>query len=137
MLIRNEQAQLVEAADYANEILNEGLGDENVTEQDAHDALAELFVLSEQDSPSLSFITGGYKAALAPLTTAAIDKGGLWETLKRTFCDLIKENGLLEKAVDYILEAISIVIRLGKLIKPFVKRIVKYFLNLGFGKVCA
>ena len=44
MNVLNEQFQLVSTAVYANQILSEGLGETIVTEQQAQNALAELYL---------------------------------------------------------------------------------------------
>jgi hypothetical protein len=44
MLIKNENMKLVDLSIYSNEILTEGLGEGEVTEQDAQNALAQLYI---------------------------------------------------------------------------------------------
>lgn len=135
MLIRNEKNQLVNTSEYANEILSEGLGHEDASEQDAQDALAELYLLSNQQQFE-NFITEEGKASLAGVSIELINKRNLWEQLRQIFCSLIQEDGVFEKIIEFILDAIATLIPLGVFVKRLVKIIIKFFLKKGVQWAC-
>lgn len=133
MSIRNENRQYVEVSAYASELLVEGLGEGEVTEQDAQNALAELWVANRQEEDQRLLVN---KGAFAVLTVQDVNKEGLWDELKKIFCDIIKGESIFGKIVDYVLEAIAKLIPLGIFIKALVKVIIKFFLQKGIDWVC-
>nr|MBI1230297.1 hypothetical protein [Cytophagales bacterium] len=136
MLVKTENNEFVPAAIYVAEILSEGLGLEQVTEEDAQDALAELYVNGYNEESATVFSSGIMPLQKASL--AAIDKGDLWKRLKKFLCDFIKEDGSATwgEIVEKVLEFLSGLIPGGILIKKLVKAIVKYIIDYGIGKLC-
>lgn len=136
MLVRTENNELVTAASYAAEILSEGLGLEQVTEDDAQNALAELYVNGYNEEIKLVFNSGliGVKA----VDVTSINKLNLWERLKKAICDFIEGEGstVWKEIVEKVLEFISGLIPGGILIKKLVKAIVKFFIDYGIGRLC-
>jgi len=135
MLVRNENQQLVNTSTYTNEILNEGLGADTVTEAMAQNALAELYISANQDISS-TILANNRMETFVPLNVDSFNLIGLWTELKRIFCSIVKEDSTYGKIIDAILEAIASIIPLGKLVKKFVKVIIKFFLQEGIDKVC-
>jgi hypothetical protein len=134
MLVKNENLELVDISTYANEIINEGLGENNVTEQDAIDALAKLYLNYAQTQPNLFLIDRS--DAFATFSVENIDKVNLWEELRKIFCTIANTDSVFSKVVEFVLEAIAQIIPLGVFIKSLVKIIIKYFLQWGVGKIC-
>lgn len=134
MLVRNENLQLVDISIYANEILTEGLGENTVTEQDAKNALAELYLSANQQIGSDFFIQE--LEAFIPLKIESLNVGKIWAELKKIFCSIVQEDSTFGKIVDLILEAIAYIIPLGVFIKKLVKVIIKFFLQQGLGRIC-
>lgn len=134
MLVKNENMKLVDIATYSNEILAEGLGQSNVTEQDAKDALAELYLAYIQEQPNM-FLVNKIEP-FTVLTIESIDKKSLWEKLREIFCSIVREDSTFSKIIDFILEAIGQIIPLGVFIKALVKVIIKFFLQWGIGRAC-
>lgn len=136
MQVRTENNEFVSAASYAAEILLEGLGLEQVTEEDAQDALAELYVTGYNEEIETVFNPG--IMAMQKASIAAIDRSALWERLKKFLCDFIKEDGstIWGEIVEKVLEFVSGLIPGGILIKKLVKAIVKFIIDYGLGKLC-
>ncbi|MCX8534581.1 hypothetical protein [Chryseobacterium luquanense] len=133
MLVKNENNELVELKKYADEILAEGLGDDVVSEEDAENALAELYLLQTQEQSKMFLMED---ANFTGLTITSINKRGLWERLKSIFCSIVKEDSIIGNIVDVILEAVASVIPLGTFVKSLVKKLIKFFLQRGIAKVC-
>ncbi|ANI90239.1 hypothetical protein A9P82_13630 [Arachidicoccus ginsenosidimutans] len=135
MLVRNEALQLVDTSAFANEILAEGLGDGAVTEQDAQEALANLY-LSATKQMSERFWSNNTHANMIALSISGINKINLWDELKKIFCSIIQGDSIAGKIIDFVLEAIAHIIPLGVFVKSLVKVIIKFFLQQGIGKLC-
>lgn len=135
MLVQNEDRQLVSISTYADEILVEGLGSETATEEDAQNALSEMFVNANQLQSEIFFVNFNKEDAAA-MTIAKVNKRGLWQKLKEIFCKIVKEDSTFNKIIEFILEAISSVIPLGIFVKALVKVIVKFLLGEGIKRVC-
>jgi len=137
MYIKNENNQLMSVADYAEEILTEGFGLEQVTEEDAQNALSELYAAGYNDE-IVSIFDPGF-SGLKSLESTAFDKVKLWDKLKKAVCDFINGAGstVWGEILEKLLEIISNIIPGGKLIKKLVKAIVKYIIDLGLGKLCS
>lgn len=133
MLIKNENMKLVDLSIYSNEILTEGLGEGEVTEQDAQNALAQLYISYTEEQAEEFLISNMY---FTTLTVESINLQGLWRKLKEIFCSLVREDSVFSKIIDFILEAIGQIIPLGVFVKSLVKIIIKYFLQRGIGAVC-
>ena len=101
-LIRNEKLQFVEISNYTNEILLEGLGHNTVTEQDAKNALAELYVENSK-LQSQKFFNNNFKGAQATVTVQSLNLDKLWDDLKDIFCSIAKEDSIFTKIIDFIL----------------------------------
>jgi len=134
MLVKNENNEFVELKIYANEILSEGLGDETVTEEDAENALAELYLSYIKQQPNTFLVNKSEN--LASLTVESINKVSLWEELRKIFCQLVNTESTFSKIIDYVLEAIAHIIPLGVFVKSLVKVIIKTFLKWGIGRLC-
>lgn len=136
MFVKNENNEFVPAGSYAAEILSEGLGLEQVTEEEAQDALAELYVNGYNEEIETVF-NPEFKAT-EKVDVTVINKRSLWERLKKILCDFIKGEGstVWAEIIEKVLEFISGAIRGGKLIKKLVKAIVKYIIDYGLGKLC-
>jgi len=136
MQVRTENNEFVSAASYAAEILSEGLGLEQVTEEDAQDALAELYVNGYNEESATVFSSGIMPVQKASIV--AIDRGALWERLKKFLCDFIKEDGSATwgEIVEKVLEFISGLIPGATLVSKLVKTIVKFIIDYGLGKLC-
>ncbi|WP_343530860.1 hypothetical protein [Pedobacter sp.] len=132
MLIRNEKMQMVPIRAYVDELLVEGLGEGEVTEQDAQDALAELYLQNNRYQLEAFFEGNGKEAFMA----VNLNKGSLWEELKRIFCSIVQEGSVFDKIIEFILEAIAAIIPFGVFIKGLVKRIIKFFLQRGIEWIC-
>lgn len=132
MLVKNENNEWVELSAYANEILTEGLGDELVTEEDAQNALAELYLLHHQEQEQM-FLNKSESSER--MTIERINRGKLLEWLRKIFCSIIK-SGTFNDIIERVIEAIAGMIPFGRLLKELVKKIIKYFLQLGIDKVC-
>lgn len=132
MLIRNEKMQMVPIRAYVDELLVEGLGEGEVTEQDAQDALAELYLQNNRYQLEAFFEGNGKEAFMA----VNLNKGSLWEELKRIFCSIVQEDSVFDKIIEFILEAIAAIIPFGVFIKGLVKRIIKFFLQRGIEWIC-
>ncbi|UCA57743.1 hypothetical protein KB553_11785 [Chryseobacterium rhizoplanae] len=125
--------KLVDLSIYSNEILTEGLGEGEVTEQDAQNALAQLYISYTEEQAEEFLISNMY---FTTLTVESINLQGLWRKLKEIFCSLVREDSVFSKIIDFILEAIGQIIPLGVFVKSLVKIIIKYFLQRGIGAVC-
>lgn len=134
MLVQNEEGQLVDISAYAGELLVEGFGSEAVTEEDAQNALAEMFANANQIQAEKFFLNFNKEAEA--MTIAKVNKGGLWQKIKEFFCKIVKEDSTFNKIIEFILEAIASVIPMGVFIKALVKKIVKFLLGEGIKKVC-
>lgn len=132
-MIKNENMKLVDISVYSNEILTEGLGQAEVTEQDAQNALAELYISYTQEQSEM-FLVNNVNAV--SLTAASVNLQALWNRLKEIFCSIVREDSIFGKIIDVILEAIAQIIPLGVFVKSLVKMIIKYFLQKGIGSVC-
>jgi len=136
MHVRTENNEYVPAASYAAEILSEGLGLEQVTEEEAQDALTELYAIGYNEDIATVFNPG--IVPMQKVDVGAINKQTLWDRLKEAICDFIKGEGstvwgeILEKVLDFV----SGLIPGGKLIKRLVKIIVKYIIGNGMGRLC-
>lgn len=133
MLIRNENMKLVDISVYSDEILTEGLGQGEVTEEEAQNALAELYIAHAREQANMFLVNNLWTSAL---TVESINVGGLWDTLKKIFCSIVQADSTFGKIIDFILKAISEIIPLGVFIKSLVKIIIKYFLQIGIGRIC-
>lgn len=125
--------KLVDISVYSNEILTEGLGQAEVTEQDAQNALGELYISYTQEQSEM-FLVNSVNAM--SLTAASVNLPALWSKLKEIFCSIVREDSIFGKIIDFILEAIAQIIPLGVFVKSLVKIIIKYFLQKGIGAVC-
>ncbi|MBV8327949.1 hypothetical protein [Chryseobacterium sp.] len=125
--------KLVDLSVYSNEVLTEGLGQGDVTEQDAQNALAQLYISYTQEQAEVFLVSNMHFTAL---TVESINLQGLWSRLKEIFCSIVREDSVFGKIIDFILEAIGQIIPLGVFIKSLVKIIIKYFLQKGIGAVC-
>lgn len=136
MFVKNENNEFVPVGSYAAEILSEGLGLEQVTEEEAQDALAELYVNGYNEEIETVF-NPEFKAT-EKVDVTVINKRSLWKRLKKILCDFIKGEGstVWAEIIEKVLEFISGAIRGGKLIKKLVKAIVKYIIDYGLGKLC-
>ncbi len=133
MLIKNENMKLVDLSIYSNEILTEGLGEGEVTEQDAQNALAQLYISYTEEQAGEFLINNMH---FTTLTIESINSQGLLRKLKEIFCSLVGEESVFSKIIDFILEAIGQIIPLGVFVKSLVKIIIKHFLQKGIGAVC-
>ncbi len=138
MLVRNEDFQFVTIKDYANQLLEDGLGFDAVTEQEAEDALAELIELSNSQYYGNMF-SGEVESlrALSYSVKALIDKKKLLKEVKKAFCKIAKDDSTFKGIVEIILEAIGSVIPGGVLVVKLVKIIVKYLIGVGVKKICS
>lgn len=136
MYVKTENNEWVSAASYAAEILSEGLGLEPVTEEEAQDALAELYVIGYNEE--IATVLNPGIIAVQTVDVTAINKRNLWERLKEAICDFIKGEGstIWGDFVEKVLDFVSIIIPGGGLIKRLVKIIVKYLINYGLGRLC-
>jgi hypothetical protein len=62
--------------------------------------------------------------------------GSILDSIRRFICNIIKETSTRDEIIDAILDAISGIIPGGILLKPILKKLVKYILNLGFDGFC-
>ena len=134
MNVLNEQFQLVSTAVYANQILSEGIGESIVTEQQAQNALAELY-LQNYDLQNKKIISANNKAVF-PILNIEDVKENLWETVKERYCETVKSEGTVGKIVQLVLDAIAAIIPLGLFIKALIKIIVGFFIQRGIDSVC-
>jgi hypothetical protein len=136
MFVKTENNEFVPVASYAAEILSEGLGLEQVTEEEAQDALAELYAIGYNEEISKVFNPG--ILAVQSIDFRAINKRTLWERLKEAICDFIKGEGstIYGEILENVLDFVSGLIPGGKLIKRLVKTIVKYIIGNGLGRLC-
>lgn len=136
MYVKNENNQLVSAASYAEEILMEGFDFDQVTEEDAQNALAELYVIGYNEETASMFNHAHLDTQ--PKSIGAVNKTALWERLRKRICDFINGAGstVWAEILEKILEFISEIVPWVGLIKRLVKAVVKYIINLGLGKLC-
>ena len=136
MKVRTENNELVPTATYVAEILIEGLGPEQVTEEQAQDALAELYVIGYNEEIRRLFNPG--IVGVQTVDAAAVNKGNLWERLREAICDFVKGEGstVWGEILEKVLEFIADIIPGGMLIKKLVKVIVKYIIGNGLGRLC-
>lgn len=135
MFARNENLRLVTLSIYADEILTEGLGQGEVTEQEAKNALGELYLNSQKLQVQEFF--NPHKDVSESLTLENLNTGNLWTQLRKIFCSIIQENSIFNKIIEFILDAISQIIGpLGVLIKTLVKIIIKFLIQEGVKLVC-
>ncbi len=57
--------------------------------------------------------------------------------VKKFICSIINENSTLEEIVDAVLQALSSIIPGGILLKPLIKKLVKFIFEKGVGAFCA
>jgi uncharacterized protein (DUF608 family) len=136
MKVKTENNELVAASIYGAEILSDGLGLEQVTEEEAQDALTEMYVLGYNEEIGIVFNPSILSVQSVDVT--AINKRNLWERLKKAICDFIKGEGstVWGEILEKVLEFVSNIIPGGKLIKRLVKIIVKYIIGSGLGRLC-
>ncbi|WP_142717850.1 hypothetical protein [Chryseobacterium rhizoplanae] len=125
--------KLVDLSVYSNELLTEGLGQGEVTEQDAQNALAQLYISYAEEQAKVFLVSNMH---FTTLTIDNVNLQGLWTRLKEIFCSIVREDSIFSKIIDFILEAIGQIIPLGIFVKSLVKIIIKYFLQKGIGAVC-
>ncbi len=86
--------KLVDLSIYSNEILTEGLGEGEVTEQDAQNALAQLYISYTEEQAEEFLISNMH---FTTLTVESINLQGLWRKLKEIFCSLVRKIVFLVK----------------------------------------
>ncbi|ERJ60659.1 hypothetical protein [Sphingobacterium paucimobilis] len=132
MLIKNEENQFVELSAYADMLLQDGLGEDSVTEEDAQQALSELYLHNQQEQ-STYFIS--QPVGLTALTIDSINLAIPWRDFKNAFCNLIKEDSISGKIIEYVLQAIALVTGSNFILK-LAKVILTYVLKKGVNRLC-
>lgn len=140
MLVRNESLKLVDASDIALEVLKEldENPNQNITEQEAQDALAELYYETSLLANRNVFNNNLYAMPEAAKALKAYEvKINLWEKVKTEFCNIAKPDSVRKELVTIIISAIALLTPLGIIVKALLVIIVGYYLVKGINEVCA
>ena len=138
MKLRNENLEYLstnEKLDLINEIANNP--DLNVTEDEAQEALAQLVYQGELSFNQEVFKSKSYAMPKAKgyFSEKAV-KLNLWGKLLMNVCSRIDEDTEREKIAEIVVDAVAQLVPFGIIIKGLLKKVVSYFLKVGYSTIC-
>lgn len=137
MYLQDLNLQVINSATLKMELLNELDSTDIPTEMDIKDALSEMYIQASNAAAPL-YYKDVLAARLLKSTLYSPHMAGenLWRKLKREICKNLNEDSTEVEVIDTILEVLSSLIPGGVIIKPLVKKIVKYYLSKGYRGIC-
>lgn len=130
------------------------LFDENYNQLDAKELVKEFGNLDDVTTPTESELeqelgkyyekalqaeakSNNFAISFTSNFAAAINVGGILKKIKDFICRVLTGSSTVEDIIEAVLDALSSIIPGGIILKPIVKKIVKYILSKGIDTFCA
>ena len=134
MILRDLEFQDINVFVFKTEVLQEVDDVEPTTEQEAAEALTQLY--DEADSVLKAFLFNETYVIASKTKENSIAIGNFWEKLRHYVCSVLRAVYTREELLEAILQFIAKYIPGAIVIKPLVKRILKYLLGLAYDSLC-
>ena len=135
MYLHDENLELINSDELIRELLEDKtlLEGKKISSKEAEELLLEWYNKSDYFISNILF---SRQYLIMFEERRFLRLGDLLKKLKKIVCRIIKDTSTAEDIISAILEGIAVLIPGGVVIKTILKKIVKYFLERGYQKIC-
>jgi len=137
MYLQNLELEQINVDDLKSELLSEVDSTEMPTEQEVKNALAEMYQQAANATAPMYYNNAeSFIAQKSTNYSLQLAGNNIWERIRKYFCEFLNQDSTAGDIIDAILDFLASIIPGGIIIKLLVKKIVKYFLNMGYEALC-
>lgn len=135
MYLHDENLELINSDELIRELLEDKtlLEGKKISSKEAEELLLEWYNKSDYFISNILF---SRQYLIMFEERRFLRLGDLLKKLKKIVCRIINVTSTAEDIISAILEGIAVLIPGGVVIKTILKKIVKYFLERGYQKIC-